>query len=227
MFAAGAGHIGDYSHCSWAVTGTGQFLPHEGASPSIGSVGTVERVAEDRVEIIAPARLRRQVLAAMRAPTRTRSRPSTSSHWRRCPPISGLGRIGDVGRPGDRWRPSSSRVHDALPATSWGVRAAGDAGAQVSRVAVCGGAGDSLFDVVAGAGVARLCDGRPATPSRRRTPAGIRRRPGRRRALGQRISRGAIRRRSCCAASSARRCRCGCPPSAPIRGTWRELSHES
>ena len=27
MFAAGAGHIGDYSHCSWGVTGTGQFLP--------------------------------------------------------------------------------------------------------------------------------------------------------------------------------------------------------
>ncbi len=51
MFAAGAGHIGDYSHCSWSVTGTGQFLPHDGASPTIGSVGSVERVAEDRVEI--------------------------------------------------------------------------------------------------------------------------------------------------------------------------------
>ena len=39
MFAAGAGHIGDYSHCSWSVAGTGQFLPHDGASPAIGSVG--------------------------------------------------------------------------------------------------------------------------------------------------------------------------------------------
>ena len=56
MFAAGAGHIGDYSHCSWSVSGTGQFLPHEGASPAIGSVGAVERVPEDRVEVIAPAR---------------------------------------------------------------------------------------------------------------------------------------------------------------------------
>ena len=67
MFAAGAGQIGDYSHCSWGVTGTGQFLPHEGASPTIGSVGSVERVAEDRVEMIAPARLRGHVLAAMRS----------------------------------------------------------------------------------------------------------------------------------------------------------------
>jgi putative NIF3 family GTP cyclohydrolase 1 type 2 len=33
------------------------------------------------------------------------------------------------------------------------VRAAGDPDAVVSRVAVCGGAGDSLLDTVAGAGV--------------------------------------------------------------------------
>jgi putative NIF3 family GTP cyclohydrolase 1 type 2 len=46
-----------------------------------------------------------------------------------------------------------SRVHDALPGTSWGIRASGDAEATVSRVAVCGGAGDSLLDAVAGAGV--------------------------------------------------------------------------
>ena len=67
MFEAGAGHIGDYSHCSWSVSGIGQFLPHDGATPAVGSVGTVERVDEDRVEVIAPARARAGVLAAMRA----------------------------------------------------------------------------------------------------------------------------------------------------------------
>jgi putative NIF3 family GTP cyclohydrolase 1 type 2 len=46
-----------------------------------------------------------------------------------------------------------SRVHDALPGTSWGVRASGEDDAEVLRVAVCGGAGDSLLDTVAGAGV--------------------------------------------------------------------------
>ena len=29
VFGAGAGHIGDYSHCSWSVTGIGQFLPQD------------------------------------------------------------------------------------------------------------------------------------------------------------------------------------------------------
>ncbi|GAB4951175.1 hypothetical protein MAHJHV48_19210 [Mycobacterium avium subsp. hominissuis] len=46
-----------------------------------------------------------------------------------------------------------SRVDAALPATSWGVRAAGDPELAVSRVAVCGGAGDSLLAAAAGAGV--------------------------------------------------------------------------
>ncbi len=67
VFEAGAGHIGDYSHCSWSVSGIGQFLPRDGATPAVGSVGTVERVDEDRVEVIAPARARAGVLAAMRA----------------------------------------------------------------------------------------------------------------------------------------------------------------
>ncbi|MGB3893678.1 MAG: Nif3-like dinuclear metal center hexameric protein, partial [Mycolicibacter sinensis] len=47
VFAAGAGHIGDYAQCSWSVAGTGQFLPGAGAAPTIGQVGAVERVAED------------------------------------------------------------------------------------------------------------------------------------------------------------------------------------
>ena len=51
-----------------------------------------------------------------------------------------------------------SRVHDALPGTSWGIRASGDPEATVSRVAVCGGAGDSFLADVARAGVdAYLC----------------------------------------------------------------------
>ena len=44
VFGAGAGRFGDYSCCSWSVTGTGQFLPHDGAQPAIGTVGQVERL---------------------------------------------------------------------------------------------------------------------------------------------------------------------------------------
>ena len=152
MFGAGAGHIGDYSHCSWSVAGTGQFLPHEGASPTIGSVGSVEQVSEDRVEMIAPSRLRAHVLAALRG-THPYEEPAFDIYsLAPVPGDVGLGRVGSL----PRSEPLSafvSRVHDALPGTSWGVRASGDSEAPVTRVAVCGGAGDSLLDVVAAAGV--------------------------------------------------------------------------
>jgi len=152
MFAAGAGHIGDYSHCSWSLSGTGQFLPHDGASPAIGRVGTVERVPEDRVEMIAPSRLRAHVLAAMRTAHPYEEPAFDIFALAAVPGDVGLGRVGALPRP----EPLSafvSRVYDALPPTSWGVRASGDSEATVSRVAVCGGAGDSLLDTVVGAGV--------------------------------------------------------------------------
>jgi hypothetical protein len=152
MFAAGGGRIGDYSHCSWSVSGTGQFLPHDGAAPAIGRVGTVERVPEDRVEVIAPARLRGHVLAALRMAHPYEEPAFDIFALAPVPANVGLGRIGTLPVP-ETLSAFVSRVCDALPGTSWGVRASGDSAAMVSRVAVCGGAGDSLLDVVAGAGV--------------------------------------------------------------------------
>ncbi len=64
----------------------------------------------------------------------------------------GLGRICTLPHP-EPLRDFVSRVVNALPRTSWGVRASGRPDLPVSRVAVCGGAGDSLLDTVAAAGV--------------------------------------------------------------------------
>lgn len=152
VFSAGAGVIGDYSQCSWSVSGTGQFLPGDKASPAIGNIGAVERVTEDRVEVVAPARARRQVLAAMRA-AHPYEEPAFDIFALAPPPGDvGLGRIGVLPQP-EPLRTFVSRVSAGLPQTSWGVRAAGDPDMPVSRVAVCGGAGDSLLDAAAAAGV--------------------------------------------------------------------------
>jgi len=64
----------------------------------------------------------------------------------------GTGRIGTLARP-QRFADFVAWVNSALPQTSWGVRAAGDPDATVTRVAVCGGAGDSLLAAAAAAGV--------------------------------------------------------------------------
>jgi dinuclear metal center YbgI/SA1388 family protein len=152
VFDAGAGHIGDYSHCSWTSSGTGQFLPLDGASPTIGSVGSLERLAEDRIEVIAPAGSRTAVLTAMRAAHPYEEPAFDVLTLAPLPTDVGIGRVCALPEP----EPLSAfvaRVAAGLPATSWGVRAAGNPDAPVSRVAVCGGAGDSLLDEVATAGV--------------------------------------------------------------------------
>ena len=151
MFAAGAGHIGDYSQCSWSVPGTGQFLPGEGASPAIGAVGTVEHVAEDRVEMVAPV-LRRAAVAAGLRSAHPYEEPAFDLIALQSPPGDvGLGRIATLPEP-EPLAAFVSRVRAALPAPSWGVRAAGDPEMPVSRVAVCGGAGDSLLAEVSASG---------------------------------------------------------------------------
>jgi dinuclear metal center YbgI/SA1388 family protein len=152
LFAVGAGHIGDYSHCSWSVSGIGQFLPHDGATPAIGSVGSVERVPEHRVEVIARSGLRAAVLAALRAAHPYEEPAFDVFELAELPTGTGIGRICSLPAP-EPLAAFVSRVTAGLPTTSWGVRASGDPDAPISRIAVCGGAGDSLLDRVAGAGV--------------------------------------------------------------------------
>ncbi|WP_193165926.1 Nif3-like dinuclear metal center hexameric protein [Microbulbifer hainanensis] len=66
LFAAGAGRIGDYDACCWQVKGTGQFRPLEGSQPFIGETGTVEQVAEYRVEMVCADECVDAALAALR-----------------------------------------------------------------------------------------------------------------------------------------------------------------
>ena len=66
LFAAGAGRIGNYEHCSWYTEGTGTFLGGEGSSPNVGQAGREERVAELRLETVFPAEKQADVLAALR-----------------------------------------------------------------------------------------------------------------------------------------------------------------
>lgn len=63
---AGAGIIGNYSHCTFTIKGTGRFKPLEGAHPTIGSVGNLEEVSEDRIETVCEEAKLKDVLKAIR-----------------------------------------------------------------------------------------------------------------------------------------------------------------
>lgn len=67
MSNAGAGKIGNYTHCSFSSKGLGRFKPEEGAHPAIGEVGKTEAVEEERIEMVCERSLVSRVIQAMKA----------------------------------------------------------------------------------------------------------------------------------------------------------------
>lgn len=65
IFAAGAGVIGNYSHCSWQILGHGQFKPLEGSNAFLGKVNQIETVAEYKVETVCDERNIKEVIKAL------------------------------------------------------------------------------------------------------------------------------------------------------------------
>lgn len=61
LYAAGAGEIGNYTNCSFQVTGKGNFKPNELSNPTIGEPNIHQEVEEDRIELIFPAHLRNSI----------------------------------------------------------------------------------------------------------------------------------------------------------------------
>ena len=148
MFDAGAGQIGEYSEASWQSAGLGQFRPGPNAHPTLGVAGEVHTEAEDRIEVVAPKGLRAEVLSAMRRAHPYEEPAFDVFESAALPSCTGLGRIGKLPNP-MTLAEFTEVVREALPATTWGVRAAGNPEATVSVVAMCGGAGDSFLSAVA------------------------------------------------------------------------------
>lgn len=63
---AGAGKIGNYSHCTFTIKGVGRFIPLEGSNPTIGAVGKSEEVQEERIETVCEEDVLKDVLVAIK-----------------------------------------------------------------------------------------------------------------------------------------------------------------
>jgi dinuclear metal center YbgI/SA1388 family protein len=148
---AGAGRLGDYDGCTWSTDGEGTFRPLPGASPAIGTVGELERVPETRIETVVPRASRRTVLEALHATHPYETPAYDVIPLADLPSGVGLGRVGDLPQP-VTFRELVEVAARVLPATSWGVRGAGDPDAVVRRLAVCGGSGDSAIGAAVRAG---------------------------------------------------------------------------
>ncbi|RJS59714.1 Nif3-like dinuclear metal center hexameric protein [Bacillus sp. PK3_68] len=139
---AGAGFIGEYSHCSFSTDGMGRFMPGEQTNPYIGQSGQLETVEEVKVETIYPKSLEKAVLSAM-----LKAHPyeevaydiySLDNEGERL----GLGRIGKL-KESMTLHEFAEHVKDKLDVK--GVRVVGQLTDPVRKVAVLGGDGNKYF----------------------------------------------------------------------------------
>jgi dinuclear metal center YbgI/SA1388 family protein len=153
---AGAGWIGNYSHCSFQSEGQGTFMPGEGTNPFIGSKNKLERVDEVRIETVVPAEKLHTVVRAM-----LKAHPYEEVAYDVFPleiegERWGLGRMGVL---------SDSLTLDELAIKVKetfdlsGVRIVGDGTRKITKVAVLGGTGDGFVHTAAFRGADVLITG--------------------------------------------------------------------
>jgi dinuclear metal center YbgI/SA1388 family protein len=144
LFAAGAGHIGQYSQCSFRLAGTGTFFGSEATKPTVGEKGRREEVSEWRLEAVCPEGKVDEVIAAMRR-AHSYEEPAYDVYPLRPAPATGEGRIGRL--PPTPLADFGRAVKGALAAGL--VQMVGEPARTVERVAVvCGAGGEFVTDAV-------------------------------------------------------------------------------
>ena len=140
---AGAGRIGAYDACAFAVEGTGYFRPGAGADPAIGTAGgPLEAVREVRLEVEVDRWALDAVLAALAAAHPYETPAYDVYPVRQRGTHAGLGAVGRLERP-ETLAAFLRRVAERLGAR--GLRYTGDPNAAVRTVAVCGGSGSDFI----------------------------------------------------------------------------------
>jgi len=138
---AGAGSIGNYSHCLYSSSGIGQFLPGDKANPHIGQNGQLEEVKEERIETIFPDYLERKVVQAMLKAHPYEEVAYDIYHLDNKGEVLGLGRIGEIEE--TTLGEFAKFVKQALDVPT--LRVVGDLSEKVKKVAVLGGDGNKYI----------------------------------------------------------------------------------
>lgn len=136
--AAGAGVIGNYTHCSYSVAGFGTFKPNDAAGPFSGSKNVVNEEPERRFEVLAPKAYLADVLKALKEahPYEEVAYDVVSLENRDSRLGMGVRGLLDAPATLDDF---AHRVREALGVSH--VRVVGDPNQLVSKIAAIGGSG--------------------------------------------------------------------------------------
>ena len=142
LFAAGAGHIGNYDECSFNSAGYGTFRPLTGSDPAIGQLGEQERVEETKIEVVYDGINERGILIALLASHPYEEVPYQIITLENSIASIGAGIIGNlpVAQSGSEFL---AYLKDRLQLNC--IRYTRLLEKKITRVAVCGGAGGFLL----------------------------------------------------------------------------------
>jgi dinuclear metal center YbgI/SA1388 family protein len=139
---AGAGRIGNYSECSFILSGSGTFLPNEKAKPKLGKKNQLETVEEERIEVIFPTELKRSIISALQYAHPYEEVAYYLHDLQNWNEDTGSGMIGDLPVP------VSSGAFLLQLKKKFGLKVLRHTAfvkSKVRRIAVCGGAGSFLI----------------------------------------------------------------------------------
>jgi dinuclear metal center YbgI/SA1388 family protein len=143
LFDAGAGHIGNYSSCSFQLKGTGTFFGEAGTNPAVGQSGRLEKTPEVRLETVLPISKVMPVIEALRKSHPYEKPAFDLNQLAAAPEGIGMGRIGEFDAPVER-QVLFERIKRELEIEH--LLIAGPTEGPVQRVAACAGACGDLLD---------------------------------------------------------------------------------
>ncbi|HET7545685.1 MAG TPA: Nif3-like dinuclear metal center hexameric protein [Polyangiaceae bacterium] len=146
----GAGSIGNYSECSYELEGRGSFFGNEASAPRVGERGTLSFVSETRLEMRCPAAALKDLPRVIAA-----HHPYEEPAWDLYPLFTlpranvGAGRLLELATPISIGEAVTRlKTHLELPSVRVATAGVHAAGAAITRIALCAGAGGSLFQQV-------------------------------------------------------------------------------
>ena len=143
LFKAGAGHIGNYSACSFNAEGQGTFLAGENTNPYRGEIGQLHTEKEIRIETVFPAFLKSSVISSLLSAHPYEEPAFDLYNLENVWPQAGSGIIGNL----PEWEDELiflQRIKDVLNVEC--LKHSALTGRKLRTVAICGGSGAFLIN---------------------------------------------------------------------------------
>jgi dinuclear metal center YbgI/SA1388 family protein len=152
LFNAGAGAIGKYDKCSFNVEGSGTFRAGEGSDPFVGKIGEQHFENETRIEVVFPSFLQNKIITSLKEAHPYEEAAYYIQELENVQKNIGSGLVGEL-----KSEISENELLNILKKSFKlsVIKHTAFLGKPVSKIALCGGAGDFLLfnAIAAGANV--------------------------------------------------------------------------